>query len=96
MLEAGKGRAAGGFLLSEQKGKTRYWKKAVGEEAVGFGYGMHAQHKVAVVYLPWKGLQHFSLLRKLNNVSVKYETVYITISSQEVAEVALNLGSTLS
>ena len=68
----------------------------MGEEAAGFGYGMHAQHKVAVDYLPWKGLQHFSLLRKLNNVSVKYKTVYITIASQEAAEVALNLGSTFS
>lgn len=57
---------------------------------------MHAQHKVAVVYLPWKGLQRFSLLRKLNNTSVKYKTVYITITSPEVAGAALNLGSTLS
>jgi len=47
--------------------------------------------EVAVVYLPWKG---FSVLRKLNNMSVKYKTVYITIASQEVAGVVLNLGST--
>lgn len=64
--------------------------------AAGPGYGMHAQPKVAVVYLPWKGLQHFSLLRKSNNMSVKDKAVYITMASQEVAEVALNLGCTLS
>lgn len=70
-------------------------RKAVGEEAAGFRSGIHAECKVAVVYLPWKGSKHFTLLRKLNNVSVNYKTVYITITSQEVTQVTSNLGSTL-
>lgn len=86
----------GTFCCLSRRKRPHIGKKAVGEEAAGFGYGMHAQHKVAVVYLPWKGLQRFSLLRKLNNTSVKYKTVYITITSPEVAGAALNLGSTLS
>lgn len=76
-------------------GKAHVLEKSWGEEAVGFGYVMHTQCKVAMACLPWKCFQHFSLLRKLNNMNVKYKTVYIAITSQEVAEVALNLGSTL-
>lgn len=63
---------------------------------MGFGSGIHAECKVAMVYLPWKGSWHFSLLRKLNNVSVNYKTVYITIASQEVTQASSKLGSTLS
>lgn len=54
---------------------------------------MSPQCKVAVVYLPWKGSQHFSLLRKLNTTSVKPELQ----EAQELAGVAkLKLGSSSS
>lgn len=97
MLEGSKGRAGGDFCCLSRRKRPGIRKELVGgEESMGFGYGMHTQRKIAAVYLPWKGLQHFSPLRKLNNVSVKYKTVYITIASQEVAEAVLNLGSTLS
>lgn len=96
MLEGGKGRAAGDFCHLSRRQRPSRGKMLRGEEAVGFGLGMRAQRKVAVVYLPWKGLQHFALLRNLNNVSVKYKTVYIRIASQEGAEVGRAPGSTLS
>lgn len=78
-----------------RKGRPGVGKEALGKGAAGLGLAV-MQCKVAMVYLPWKGLQHFSLPRKLNNVSVKHRTVYVPVASQEIVQVALNLTSTLS